>query len=316
MITDLPKDAAFTELTSLVKNGKIVVFAGSGLSSRYHPDDLSGYPAWWELVRDLCVECKVQCDIGEINRSTQPVRLQELAGLAKTSKSGYTAVLERHFAKTIVDRRESYDLLMHIDFQAYVTTNFDPLLAQAATKAPTPKAIRAYPRIKCGDLDLQRVIYLHGYVAENGTPQPDELVLAKEDFQFAYGNDTGGPLRLFWEPFLNDYNILFLGCELGEPELSLCFERCNSIRKSMIKRFGMAPRKRFILLPEPVAPTFDSTVPEKDRLEAMSKSKDTIKRLTDFEVIPVMFAVGDRRHVGLIDILKAWAPPPPTPRFD
>ena len=316
MIAGLPQGKEFSELTALVKNGDIVVFVGSGLSSRYTREDLSGYPSWPDLVDDLCKRCKVSYEPGEVlTKTTTPERLQILAGMAKKADiAGYVQVIQDHFAKTIVDRKEYYDLLMQIDFHAYVTTNYDPLLAQAAVRtASSPREVCAYPRLHCGDIALRRVVYLHGYVEENGKADPEALILTKDDFDFAYGEEAGGLLLPCWVSLLKDHNVLFLGCELGETELAVCFKRCNRLRKAMRKRFNVCPKKRFILLPEIEEQTFDDSVDSGARLNMASKRHATIQRLSEFDVAPIMYDPRDKRHVGLVEILRDWAPPRPAP---
>ena len=59
--------------------------------------------------------------------------------------STYNRVLQEIFAP-VVHRREAYELIMRLKFKFYITTNFDPLLANETNKPEHEcKGVYCYP---------------------------------------------------------------------------------------------------------------------------------------------------------------------------
>ncbi len=291
------KDKNSAELTELVRQKKLVVFAGSGLSTGG-----GGYWSWWKLVRELCRECEVSCK-DEINKQTPFNELQELAGAAKEkNRIIYTKVLKNHFARTIVDTKRAYHLLLECPFVSYVTTNYDPLFAIAYQSAIPNESILAFPEIEAKQLSQRKMFYIHGYIGEDSNLNPDKIILTKQDFESAYDRERGS-LPHFWESLLREYAVLFLGCELGEPELEIIFGRCNTVQEQLTQNYGIRKRSRFILLPE------ESFCKDEQQGITIKQGvrQDLRDRCCEYNIKIVAYDPVDEEYSGLIDILKEWA---------
>ena len=171
---DLYEDTEYKNLLKLVRDRSCVVFVGSGLSTRI-------YPSWEELIKQLCEEC----GIGgfKVNECMNAEILLEKADEAKAkNKELYYQALKKTFSP-VVNRREAYELLMRLRFKFYITTNFDPLLANETSKPEHEcDGVYCYP-----DLPLRKtnraVYYIHGMVRDDDRSDPN-ILLGKKEFKF------------------------------------------------------------------------------------------------------------------------------------
>ena len=294
-------DPHSAELMDHVKREDMIVFVGSGLSAGE-----GGYPAWWELVEKLRMHCGLD-DEPPVTKHTSANRLQELAQKARDKDpTCYVSVLQADFAKTVLNTRRAYDLLLRSPFVGYVTTNFDPLLAIALAANNSAKKIHAYPELDHLELRSKTAFYLHGYIAEGSTPVPERIVLCKDDFEAAYDPQCG-PLPLFWESLLRQCPVLFLGCNLGEPELEFIFTRCNSVRTALEQKYGIQAKKRFVLLPPSEEIKTVKTRDEDIVNNAAKVEADSLARFEKYDITVVRYDPKDRRYSGLIEVLQEWA---------
>jgi len=224
------------ELSELVLEGRCVAFVGSGLS-------MGEYISWRELVRQLCDACGVDVDTNNVG-----VDLLRLAGQAKNASSDeYNRVLSEEFGKEGVHRPPGYTYLLESPFNAYITVNYDPLLAEAGRF----KRLTLYD-FKLG-LDASKVknraiFYIHGFVPEGGQVTDGDLILTSEDFKQNY-EDTGATIPSFLTQVLSFKPVVFIGCRLQEPALKKILGLCREIKSRIEARSDNNGPTHYILLP-------------------------------------------------------------------
>ena len=136
---------------------------------------------------------------------------------------------------------------MQLPFKAYITTNFDPLLAAAGfTHGHTD--LYSYPDLPPREIErcTKPIFYLHGLARQNDEAIGKNLVLARSDFAEAYE----GSVRIFLENLLLSYPILFLGCGLTEPAVHETMRRVHKVHNQIQRvRETIKPPRRYALLP-------------------------------------------------------------------
>jgi hypothetical protein len=227
-----------SKLNQLIKDRYYVLWAGSGLSIP------AGYPDWVKTLEELCLACKVQYLISQ-ERSAEYI-IAKAEECKNADVRAYKKTLADLFGRPVVSTRNAYLLLMKLPFKGYVTTNFDPLLLEAAALSKYNN-IYSYPSLNYGMLyeDECPVFYIHGLARHGDEPIGDNLVLASSDFDEAYD----GNVRNFLESLLTFDPILFLGCRLEEPSIKATFQRVHKIHSKIQETHGIELPERYILLP-------------------------------------------------------------------
>lgn len=228
------------ELWPVIKRGKCIAWIGSGLSKGV-------YPGWKETVNELCDACRVQ----SLKSEEQSVadRLIDKAEECKLANlEEYKNTLANLFGRQPVYNRFAFDYLVNLRFlKGIVTTNFDPLLSlTAATHGNND--IYSYPNLpvsKIGENPCP-IFYIHGLARHGYTPNGNNLILARSDFNLAYN----GIVRSFLDQLLTYYDLLFLGCRLTEPAIHDAFQRVHDIHMQIKSANSEVPLpQRFILHP-------------------------------------------------------------------
>jgi hypothetical protein len=175
-------------------------------------------------------------------------RLLEKAEECKNADGrAYEVMLAELFGRPTVQTRHAYNLIMTLPFKAYITTNFDPLLA-AAGMTHGHTNLYAYPSLPAREIERssKTIFYLHGLARRNNEARGDNLVLARSDFEVAYE----GSVRIFLENLLLSYPILFLGCSLAEPAVHEAMRRVHKVHDQIRREYKeMEPPRRYVLLP-------------------------------------------------------------------
>jgi SIR2-like protein len=237
------------ELTDSVQAGRSVAFIGSGLS-------MGEYIGWRNLVNNLCYACGIELDSADED-------LLELAQQAKNSSpDDYHRVLSEEFGKEGVHVPPGYMYLLESPFNAYITINYDPLLAEASRF----KRLSLYD-FKLG-LDSSRVkdkaiFYIHGYVETGGHVEDGDLILTRDDFGENYDN-AGAIIPSFLTQVLSFKPVVFIGCGLQEPALEKILGLCNEIKSRIEARSQHSGPTHYILLPTLYTKTSENEEPIRD----------------------------------------------------
>jgi len=138
---------------------------------------------------------------------------------------------------------------MRLPFKGYVTTNFDPLLCVAGA-IHEYYDLYSYPSLPVMRLhgNTRPIFYIHGLARHGNEAKGDNLILARSDFDEAYG--VGGIVQSFQVQLLTYYDVLFIGCSLREPAMDETFQRVHKNHVRIKRTHPEAPLpRRCVLLP-------------------------------------------------------------------
>jgi len=168
-----------SELWPLIGAGDCIVWIGSGLSKNI------GYPEWTKAIEEICAACGVSY-LDPAEDKTADNLISKAEECKNANHGVYKQKLSSLFGTSMPITRRAYSLLMKLPFRGYITTNFDPLLSDAAAMAGN-RVLQAYPDLNPIGIDnTNTVFYIHGIARVGQTPVGDNLVLARSDFDQAY----------------------------------------------------------------------------------------------------------------------------------
>lgn len=294
---DLTSTQIATKLLAAVKGGECIAWVGAGLSKLAYAD-------WGCAVRDLCSACGVQ-GFGTSQRAPTAEQLTDKAEECKQANgNAYEATLAKLYGGKVVETRQAYLWLISAPFRGYVTTNFDPLLSEAAA-AFSHNNIFRYPILVPRDIELHAkpLFYIHGHARPGGVPNGQNLVLARSEFNEAYQ----GVVAVFVQALLLSYPIVFIGCSLSEPEIHEQIRRVHSMHIQMKKsRSDFKAPPRFALLPTIFRETTIEE-PGPGRRERNDEAENAeARRFRELDTEVLRYHPTDRmKHWEIEDILKA-----------
>lgn len=280
------------ELTDSIQAGRSVAFIGSGLS-------MGEYIGWGNLVKNLCNACGIDLDSDNED-------LLEFAQQAKnTSPDVYHRILSEEFGKEGVHIPPGYMYLIESPFNAYITINYDPLLAEASRF----KRLTLYD-FKLGlDSSLVKdksIFYLHGYVEAGGHVTEGDLILTKNDFEENYDN-PGAIIPSFLTQVLSFKPVVFIGCGLQEPALKKILRLCNEIKIRIESRSQCCGPTHYILLPTLYTKTSEDEKPGRD----ITKEIEENARYEEVGVRVIRYVRSSPEDYSPVEkLLKVWSKAP------
>ena len=280
-------------LRELILGKKCVPFLGSGLSA-------GSYDAWHDLINNLCEKCG-SCNCVTRNSPTEAF-LDAAQDAKEHNEDAYYEYLGDHFGKPANLASLLYDVLLSLRFKCYLTVNLDPLLKIKAIYAspPTTLSVYAYPSLDRKHMNNHSIHYLHGIIDEGVKPARDTIVLAREEFNDAYGNNSN--LMNFLIPTLENEAMMFIGCRLKEPVMPRVFKIC---KKHQLNRQRVAaeqgrptstPPSRFILLAKPEVNDKNGKFNEERSKIEMDKQEAYCR---DMDIEPVWYVANGTDHSAL-----------------
>jgi len=284
-IEDLTPTRISEELLKAVSGDDCIAWIGSGLSSL-------AYPNWASAITALCAACEIQ----PFSPAEAPSagQLIDKAQECKTANThAYQATLGNLFGGNVVEQRQAYSWLMSAPFKAYVTTNFDPLLSEAAAPFGYTSVFR-YPLLETREVDRKKkpMFYVHGHARPNGIPCGENLVLARSEFEQAYEGVVG----VFLPALLLSYPIVFIGCRLAEPEIREQMRRVHSMHVQIKKsQNGYKTPRRFALLPSILSKSSRDRLAEREEANLFAELDTEVLRYSPAD---------PEKHWEIEDILK------------
>jgi hypothetical protein len=288
------------DLKDIILSKRCVAFVGSGLST-------GCYHAWPDLINDLCKCCGIQ---RRVSRDSPADAFLDAAQNAKDAdEEAYYTLLGDHFGKPAKDASLLYDALLSLPFECYVTVNLDPLLALKSRTVKEPcKKLTFYPSLDRKGMTYRSVHYLHGYIAEGSAPRPGTIVLARGEFEDAYGDNSN--LMNLLVPTLENDPIVFIGCRLREPVMPRVFNICQQHQKKRLEvmtargRTGCNLPPRFIFLPEPTVTRPHGQIDAK-QMRRIKKQEDAYYK--QMGITPVWYQAPEDDHYALRYALERLA---------
>nr|WP_315424811.1 SIR2 family protein [uncultured Pedobacter sp.] len=224
------------ELTKKIKTAidtdQLVIFAGSGLSTRFN------LPNWSTLVSNIITELDdnkylplIQLIEGNV---MTPI---EVLGKIRSNENDVRRYIKEQFQL----KKESSDLTLHKKILnltgQVITTNYDNAFELASDNRIIPAVYTSKYNISEINKSNQSYIFkLHGSFSE-----PDNCVIFPEDYQELYKEETASKQKL--KSIFTDKLILFIGFSFNDPDINLIFENLN-------KSFG-GNNQHYVLTKEP-----------------------------------------------------------------
>ncbi len=225
------------------EEGRVVFFCGAGIS---YP---AGLPGFGELVRKLYEQAGEHPDALESD-ALRDKKFDQTIGLLEKRIQGGRRNIRRHLPKILapdLDRKRA--LTSHLalltlgrnrsDLLRLVTTNFDTLFEEAASRYKPPSFIThtAPPQ----RAQWNGVVHLHGRMPENPIEDElDELILSDADFGHAYL--TQGWAARFVTRLFRDHTICFVGYSIDDPVLRY-MTAAHALGEQTPEMFAFAPHK-------------------------------------------------------------------------
>jgi hypothetical protein len=225
-------------LLRYIKEGRCIVFVGSGLSAG------ARLPTWKQLLLDVIAEMASALPGGEreeeeLRKLVDQGKLLEVADHCKERMgSSFHTLLTDKLRGDKEAIPETFRLLMHIPFAAWVTTNYDKLLERAYSEE-----LGGYPRVlthmdtePLGRLlfdDGKFVLKAHGDIDRHGT-----VVLTSRDYaEIIHSNPS---FNAVFTSLLLTRALLFVGYSLSDPDFRLLLDRQFTAFKGFVPdRFAL-----------------------------------------------------------------------------
>ena len=288
------------KLKDVILSKKCVAFIGSGLSA-------GCYPSWAKLVNDLCEKCDSS---HHVNDDSLPEEFLDAAQDAKNqAKDKYFSFLGETFGRPARNASLTYDALLALPFDSYLTVNLDPLLALKARTARLRCSgdVKAFPSLDRKEMGNGTVHYLHGLIQEGTTPADGTIVLARGEFDDAY-NDNSNLMNFLVPTFEND-PIVFIGCRLREPVMPKVFNIC---KQHQLNRQGILQRENRLSEPPPCfiflpIPEVKNERGELDEAQSQEQQQQKERYYLDMDIRPVWYRASGSDHSQLRYALERLA---------
>ncbi|HMM97470.1 MAG TPA: SIR2 family protein [Anaerolineales bacterium] len=191
------------------------VFVGGGLSIQ------AGYPSSNELVAHLLRDANIEP--AEINAYDKfPAKARRIKEIIQNRGDSFYEILYRRFDENHFQINRTiplYQDLLRIPFRAFITTNYDSCIEEAADLLNIHfDEIQIYPQLKPNDLEATKLYHIHGKINQNDIPDSSRsIVLTTDDYLAAYGDESRLPVLM--NALFDSHNILFIGFSLEEDAL-------------------------------------------------------------------------------------------------
>lgn len=222
------------DISTILSNNKIIIFAGSGLSKNLH------LPDWNEMVIDIIKEIN-NVDFNHFiplfeKKIMSPIDVLELI---KNNRNEVYTYIKSTFNLQSTSKVDFQKKLLKLSNNKVITTNYDNSFEIASgntiiASKPTSK----YSINEADKNDNPFIFKLHGSFDE-----PDNCIIFKEDYEKLYelNNNQAAPEKL--KSLFANSTFLFVGFGFNDPDIDLIFDKMN-------KTFG-GLNKHFIITPEP-----------------------------------------------------------------
>ncbi len=206
-----------TEIQDAIKNNRLVIFAGSGLSSKFN------LPTWKKLTEDVISEINDN-DFNDLIPVLKSGILQPREVLDKIQRE-HTKVrsyIQKNFK---IDKTE--DFLLHkkiIELTSeIITTNYDNAFEEACDNTIIPTKYTS--NFNVSEINKSRKPYifkLHGCYTE-----PDSCIIFSGDYKRIYDDETSSIQKL--KSIFTDKTILFIGFSFNDPDINLIFSNLDKL---------------------------------------------------------------------------------------
>ena len=201
----------FTDIAKLqeaIKNRKLVVFAGAGISVD------AGVPLWGDLISQLREEIEVP------NREEDYLRIAQMYYNERQSKE-YVEKIREILKYRQLRYNQIHEAILKLRPEHILTTNYDDLLDQAIQVGAYPFSVVSrdsqFPYSKNGSL----LVKIHGDLDDN------DFVLKEDDYlEYASRHPL---IEAFIKSIFTSKVVLFVGYSFSDPNLKMILETVRDI---------------------------------------------------------------------------------------
>lgn len=205
------------EIYEAIRNNRLVVFAGSGLSSKFH------LPSWKKLTVDVITDIneKKFNDLLPLLESGLFTSI-EILDKIQSEHTKVRSYIKENFK---IDRNQ--DFLLHKKIlevtDAIITTNYDNAFEEACSNSIIPsKSTSNFNISEINKSGKPYIFKLHGCYTE-----PDNCIIFSEDYRRIYEGDTSSKEKL--KSIFIDKTIVFVGFSFSDPDINMIFSNLDKI---------------------------------------------------------------------------------------
>ena len=211
------------QLTRHLRDGRMVLFAGAGLSA------MAGLPTWGPLLRRLidvtASESMASAAMkGDLEQLLDAGKWLQIADHCKEQLGErYVSLLGEELRGDAAPIPDAHRLVMRLPFSAWVTTNYDKLLerAFAVERGGFAKTLTHVDADTLGTLlfdDVPYILKAHGDI-----DKPASIVFTSRDYrELIHGNAA---FSMAFSAILLTRAVLFVGYSLSDPDFNLLLDR-------------------------------------------------------------------------------------------
>ncbi len=203
-----------------IKSNQLVVFVGSGLSSKF------GLPNWSSMVKTIIEESdsdQFRTLIPVLEKNVMsPIDILELLKSKHGEIKGY---IKRNFH---LEESSDLDLSLHKDIltltgSQIITTNYDNAFELADDGNIVPTSYTSEFNVsEINKNETKYIFKLHGSYSE-----PDNCIIFKDQYKTLYDEDSAAKEKL--KSIFTEKTILFLGFSFQDPDINLTFENLDKV---------------------------------------------------------------------------------------
>lgn len=205
------------EIQEAIKNNKLVIFAGAGLSAKFK------LPSWIELVKNVISsinEEKFNHLIPVLeNGLFTPIQILDKIQVEHIKVRSY---IQGNFK---IDKNQDFSLHKKILelTDAIITTNYDNAFEEASGNSINPsKKTSNFNLSEISKSGKPYIFKLHGCYTE-----PDNCTIFSDDYKEIYEGDTPSKEKL--KSIFIDKTIIFVGFSFNDPEINLIFSSLDKL---------------------------------------------------------------------------------------
>lgn len=241
-----------TKLITEIKNGKCILFVGSGLSSQILRSNSKRLPTWKSLLNEM-LEWAIENGTAFWSSSKEIEEMIEKNNLICAAQELQEVIGEHNlgdFYKSVfrdknVKPSKVHKIIPLLPFRGIITTNYDTLLEGAyslVNEGVLP------PIFTQNDLDDKNsflrdkdffIFKMHGHI-----DRLDSIVLGKKSYdEILYKSPT---YRQFMETLFSVYTILFVGFGGDDDDLNNAFDKLASLySRTLDKHYMLVAEKKY-----------------------------------------------------------------------
>jgi hypothetical protein len=212
------------KIKDAILNNNLVIFAGSGLSSKFN------LPSWNMLVEDIIKKL----DTEKYNVFLPVLKMGAMQPIEVLEKIKSEHTLIKHYIKDnfniINGGFDTHKKIIELTGQI-ITTNYD----NAFEKASNGSIIPSIPTDKLNISEVNKnskpyIFKLHGSYSE-----PSNCIIFEEDYIKFYNSNDGAIAKL--KTIFAEKTILFLGFSFSDPDINLIFDNLDKAFDNNNKHF-------------------------------------------------------------------------------